>query len=701
MDQNGDSASPVRHAFLTEHGILGFGVVGGVLLFLTITGLWIWLLPFSVSAQMAVLLHTAFGLLLVIPLAFWQLSHWLATRKARWRFRKFCAYAGFWSIAVTTLSGIVVSWEAVFSLNISHFWDRTHLWSGLAAIPFLAVHVWPGAKTIVIHEDLHEPAGTPVNLSPGRRRMWVLAGGTTGALLVILGVVAAVYRAPEYTHYKLPAGYKMPYGKDPFAPSMTTTESGGPVAPELLAGSKSCGAAGCHTGIYQEWRASAHRWASEDIFFQAIQGAMIKEAGAPATRYCAGCHDPVSLLSAYKNASASIEAPGFKEGDSCIACHAMRRVDVQGNGNYVWGPPKPYLFEHRQAGYALAVAHFLIRAYPRQHDKDYDLALAKKPESCASCHKQFIDKQINHVGWVQLQNQYDDWRMGKWNTSPDPAHRLRCQQCHMYYVTASNPAMADPYDRLVGLGLKHRNHWFAAANQVIPETIHSPDAAAQTERVVQWLKGEKYIPEIASIWPKGPVIPIKVVAAEPFRPGSPAEFRVVLSNNKAGHSFPTGPLDLIRAWVEVKVSDSTGRVLFHSGELTAQGHVEPGTFVLKAVGVNPQGQEITRHDLWHYIGAQWKRAIFPGYSDMYEYKFNVPRNAPTPLTITARLRYRKANQYFMDFSFPGKRLETPITNLSSDRVEVSLAAGHGAKKAQTASAARSRGASSRRPGAGR
>jgi hypothetical protein len=132
----------------------------------------------------------------------------------------------------------------------------------------------------------------------------------------------------------------------------------------------------------------------------------------------------------------------------------------------------------------------------------------------------------------------------------------------------------------------------------------------------------------------------------------------------------------------VRVTDRTGRVIFHSGELLPNDHLEPGTFVLKAEGINAEGQEIVRHDLWHYVGAKWKRAIFPGYSDTYEYHFAAPRNIQGPLTIAARLRYRKANQYFMDFAFPGRRPETPITDLSSDRVNVPLA---GSAKVRAAS----------------
>ena len=699
MEQSAHGPLPIRHAIIHEKGIFRFSLLSGALIFLALTGLAIWLLPFSVPIQVSVLMHTVLGLAIVIPLTVWQLSHWLATRKTRRTFRKICAYTGFWTMAVVTVSGLVLTWQAMFGLYTSRLWDQLHLWVGIAALPFLGYHVWPHARKAgqALNNGLSvmgvNGGEALPDYRPGRRHMWLASSLTALALGAVAGIFSVVYKAyaPDFSHYALPAGYKMPYGKDPFTPSMAETASGGPVAPQLLAGSESCGASGCHTEIYKEWAADSHRWASEDEGFQAVQAALIHAEGAPAARYCAGCHDPVSLLSGYKNASTSIEAPGFKEGASCVVCHAMRRVDVQGNGNYVWGPAKPYLFEYSGAGRASSITHFLIRAYPRQHNADYDLALDKNTASCGACHKQFIDKQINHVGWVQLQNQYDDWKHGKWNTDPNPAHRLRCQQCHMYYQNAPSVALADPYDLKTGLGLKHRNHWFAAANQWMPEEIHSPDAAGQTERAIQWLQGKKYIPEIANVWPKGPVLPIRIVSPQTLGPGEEAEFRAVISNNKAGHSFPTGPLDLIRAWVEVKVSDQTGRVIFHSGELLPDDHVEPGSFVLKAEGVNPEGQEIVRHDLWHYVGAKWKRAIFPGYSDMYEYKFRVPRNAKGPLIIAARLRYRKANQYFMDFAFPGKHMETPITDLSSDRVEVPLAGG---RKVQADSSVKRRRVSS-------
>ena len=672
-DANASNKS-ARYTLIFGKGILGFGLLGGVLLFLLFTGLAIWLLPFSVTAQMAVLLHTAFGLLLLLPLTSWLFRHWWASRNTPWRAQKIGAYGGFWLLAVNALSGLLLSWEAFFSLNINHLADSVHLWSGIAAVPLIALHVLPSlSKRAAGATDASSGIDSLV-LARGRKRMWTIAASTAVLLSLVVVVAGAAYHAPNLNEAKLPAGYKLPYGPDPFAPSLATTASGHPVPAVVLAQSQSCGSSGCHTAIYREAEASAHTWSSQDLLFQGVQAAMIKEEGIPAARYCAGCHDPVSLLSAYKDASTGVEAPGFKAGDSCVICHSMQRVDVQGNGNYVFAPPTPYLFEYGSGGLRTEITHFLIRAYPWHHDKDYNLALAKNPVSCASCHKQFINKEINHVGWVQLQNQYDEWRTGKWNTDPNHANRLHCQDCHMYDVASSSAALADPYDHSIGLGNEHHNHWFAASNQIMPEMLHTYDAAGQTARVNAWLKGQVVIPAIARVWPKGPVLPIKIVGPASAKPGDKVQLQALITNNKAGHNFATGPLDLIRAWIEVEVRDGSGQVIFHSGQLTAQNHIEPGTIVIRSIGVDAQGQPILRHHLWHYVGTVFKRSIPPGYTDMYDYNFTLPKHVQGPLQVTARLRYRKANQYFMDFAFPGQLRKAPITNLSYGTTTIQLAA---------------------------
>ena len=663
--------SPIRHAFVSERSILGFAWVGGAMVFVALTGLLIWLLPFSVSAQMAVLFHTVLGLLALVPFMLWQLSHWLATRKQPRTARKISAYAGFWLLAVSTVAGIIITWQALFEIVINHWWAKIHLWSGVLALPFLVYHVLPLKQENVAANELLAVVSSQ-DYGPARRRTWKHAIGVAAALCVLLVAGTLAYRTPSFENYHPPSSFKAASGPNPFAPSHAETETGGPVAPQTIADSRSCGAAGCHTAIYEEWRASAHRWSEEDQFFQEVRSATTEVQGIKSTEKCGGCHAPVSMLSGYKDPRLGKNIPGYKEGDSCIVCHAVRHVDERGIGSYVLGIPKPYLYEYSDARYATAVNHFLIRVFPAQHDRDYNLKIARQAESCAPCHKEF-DVVGKYPGLLQVETQYDDWKHNKWNTDPDTAKRLRCEQCHMFYQSVKTRAEADPYDVEVGLGLKYHNHRFAAGNQCMPVAVSSPGAEEQVNDVKKWLTGERLVPEIQKVWPRGPIVPLAIKAPASARPGKALDLEVVLTNKKAGHSFPTGPLNVVRVWIELDVRDQTGREIFHSGGLDGENHVEDGSYVLRPIAITEGGQSIMTADIWHPKGPIYRPAISPGKTESFEYRFQVPRGAMGPLVAKARLRYRKANQFFMNAVYPHEHREPPITDISSSTAEITIA----------------------------
>ncbi|HEV2426378.1 MAG TPA: multiheme c-type cytochrome [Terriglobia bacterium] len=647
---------------------LGSAWVLGALVFVSLSGVAVWLLSFSVGTQVTLLLHSLCGLAVLIPLGNWQLGHWLATRKAPRSLRKICAYTGFWMLAASCVTGLIVTLQALFALRVQSVWDRLHLWTGILALPFLVYHVYPARSS----QKVPEPGltGAP-DASEARRRIWIRAAAVSLALIALAVAATLAYRGPSYDRYEPQTNYQSASAGGPFSPSFATTTTGRPVSPEIVANSASCGASGCHSVIYQEWLASAHHWSAEDQFFEAVRSATTEVQGLAATEKCAACHEPVALLAGYKNPRLGAAAPGYREGDSCVVCHAVRRVDERGIGGYEIGVPRPYLYEYSRSAYASAVAHFMIRAYPRQHDSDYDLKIVRLAESCAPCHKEWdlIDKSI---GAVEVETQYDDWHRGKWNTNPDLADRLRCQQCHMYYASAVPASRADPYDLKIGLGRRYRNHSFAAGNQFMPEQLEAPDAAGQVERVNQWLQGHKDIPEISRVWPEGSILALDIQAPPVARPGVPVAVKVVLTNKKVGHGFPTGPLNIGRAWIELKVLAADGRLIFHSGDLDAQNHVETGSYILRPLAITTDGREIMMPDLWHPAGPQFRPAVLPGQSEEFDYQVEVPGNVRGPLSVAARLRYRKANQFFMDSVYPDARREAPITDISSGRLRLEI-----------------------------
>jgi hypothetical protein len=526
-------------------------------------------------------------------------------------------------------------------------------------------------------------------------------------MLATVGALWAVYPG-ERIKDEFPADYSFKFGHErPFAPSLATTSTGRAFDSRLLSGSRSCGTSGCHEQIAKEWSVSAHRWAAMDAAFQRVQGEMAKQNGAESTRYCGGCHDPISLFSGTKNTFTAdlTNLAGYQEGVSCLACHSVRQTDVKGNANFVVTHPTRYLFELREGLGARLMRDFLIRSYPRKHVADLSKRLFKTPEYCAACHKQFIDKEVNNVGWVQLQNQYDNWKNSHWNHPGDPRKTIECRECHMPLVASTDPAAGDSldYNRTATDG-KHRSHRFVGANQAMPTLLKLPGGDEQVALVERWLRGEFEIPEIADKWSRGSAVVIELVAPKEATAGEPLSVRAVITSNKVGHDYPTGPLDIIQSWVELTATDDAGRVVFASGRRDEKHRIEPGTFMFKAEPVDQYGNLIDRHNLWEMVGVRYRRSLFPGFSDTAEYVFQcsgsadrrppvlgqptfdlgaVPRSSE--LKVTARLMYRKIDQYLLNFLFgESSGLTMPVTEMAraEARIVVHPAGAHRAARAK-------------------
>jgi hypothetical protein len=652
--------------------------------FETASGLGIWLLPFSVPVQWTVILHTGIGIAFLGPVLLYQWQHLRVYWTRPGGAVKWMGYLATLATVVALVSGLVLTVQALWGARISYAWDRVHLVATFALLAFALPHV---AVTLVRDRAAALKLGLEA-LRAASSRTLARAGAGFVLMLVPLGALWAAYPG-ERLHNEFPPDYSLKYGPArPFAPSLATTTTGRAFDSRSLAGSESCGSAGCHEQIAAEWRVSAHRWSAMDLGFQRIQEEMAKQNGPESTRYCGGCHDPISLFSGTKNIFTAdlTNLAGYQEGVSCLACHSIRQTDVKGNANFVIAQPKRYLFELREGAGARLTRDFLIRAYPWQHSADLSKRLFKTPEYCAACHKQFIDQEVNNVGWVQLQNQYDNWRKSRWNHPGDATRTIECRECHMPLMASRDPAKGDAldYNRNDADG-KHRSHRFLGANQAMPALLKLEGADEQVRLTERWLRGEYEVPEIASKWTKGPAVAIELQSPAEAAAGEPITIRAIVTSNKVGHDYPTGPLDIIQSWVELRVTDAGGRVVHASGRLDARHFIEPGTFMFKAEPVDQYGNLIDRHNLWEMVGVRYRRSLFPGFSDSAEYtfacpgdagkgspalrsqdfRFGAPKGPAAELSVTARLLYRKVDQYMLNFMFGEKAgLTMPVTEMA-------------------------------------
>jgi hypothetical protein len=167
------------------------------------------------------------------------------------------------------------------------------------------------------------------------------------------------------------------------------------------------------------------------------------------------------------------------------------------------------------------------------------------------------------------------------------------------------------------------------------------------------------------------------MAPEEVSSGEQLSVQVVLTNNKTGHDFPTGPLDMLESWIELKVTDDAGNEIYHRGAVGEDDRIQDAPVWFKADGFDRQGKLIDRHNLWDLVGASYKRSLYPGVTDSVAVQFQcpsmargrvvdngekqspghrsqsfavtTPTDAPsTELLVEAVLWYRKANPEFLN-----------------------------------------------------
>jgi hypothetical protein len=622
---------------MTEHatGISRLRRVSGVFVFLVLSGLVPLLASYGVFSQWILLLHIFVGIAALVPLTwiFWKHGRVAnRTRPSRWWSSGLWSGLGWLALCV---SGLWLVGKGIGGPFVPYRMHYVHLVAGIAVGAVGLFHIVHGLAKSKFPRARYATLLRPVIL-------WVV--------VFAVGAIVIGFNRREGT-----------LAKGNFSPSNARTTTGNVIPAKLLIGSASCGSSGCHSAIYEEWAPGAHHYSASDPFYQTIKTNYIHDRGPDAPRYCAGCHEPIPLV-AGEQILAHTEGDGG-EGSSCVFCHALRETETRGNANYAVRPPDPYLFEASPNPALRRISDILIRLHPDQHKRDYNVETSKTAEFCGSCHKQYINKEENGWGFVQLQDQYDDWKNGPWHT--DSRRNLQCQDCHMPEVAADDPSRS-------ARGFIH-DHRILASNNYVPKMLNLRGAEEQVDLVNKWLAGETVIPGIANVWPRGPIVPVNLEPEGPLVAGRAASIRVLVTNLKVGHQFPTGPLDVIEVWLEFRASDGRGKTVYSAGTLGPDGSIQGKTIEYRSYLLDKNAQPVFTHALWNVVGARDKRVLMPGGSDTTEFRFPIPQNTVGPLRCSVRLLYRKFNYQTQSQLFPkGNGPQVPIVEISKSSIEVSL-----------------------------
>jgi tetratricopeptide (TPR) repeat protein len=151
-----------------------------------------------------------------------------------------------------------------------------------------------------------------------------------------------------------------------------------------------------------------------------------------------------------------------------------------------------------------------------------------------------------------------------------------------------------------------------------------------------------------------------------FRPGSNVRIDVVVRTRKIGHFFPAGTVDSFDVWLELQGKDASGRIVYWSGmtEDGGKGPVEKGAHFYRSFLLDGEGNPINKRNAWQARSVMYVRLIPPGAADVGHFRIRIPEDAKGPITLTAKLNYRKFSHYYNQYVFAGKPKEGQDASLA-------------------------------------
>src|SRR5206468_1691351 len=174
---------------------------------------------------------------------------------------------------------------------------------------------------------------------------------------------ASSYACPLSLHDALPI----------FFPSSAKTNVGGIIPSNFFMDSAACGR--CHKDIYEQWKSSAHHFASfNNQFYRKSIEYMQSVVGPQPSKWCAGCHDHAVFFNGRfeKPIAGQIDTPEAHAGLACTSCHAIVSVTgSMGNGGFLIEYPPLHDLVSSKNPYIQAVDKFMTYLNPRPHKKTF------------------------------------------------------------------------------------------------------------------------------------------------------------------------------------------------------------------------------------------------------------------------------------------------------------------------------------------
>jgi len=613
--------------------------------------------------MLMVALHLLLGFILIVPFLIFGMAHlatsWRRPNKTAVRF----GLALLAVALVILVSGLVLVRLGGFEVRDPRarelgYW--LHLLTPLAAVLLYVKH---------------RLAGPRIRWEWAKRFSVAVAG-----FVVLMGLL----------HFQDPRsfGVKGPKeGKQYFYPSEAVTANGKFIPARTLMMDDYC--LKCHQDAYAGWFHSAHHFSSfnNKAYLTSVREtrrvALKRDNSTQAARWCAGCHDPVPFFSGeFDDVNYDdVHNPTSQAGITCTTCHAITNINnTRGNAAYTIEEPEHYPFAFSDDPILQWINNALVKAKPEMHKKTFLKPIIKDSQFCSTCHKVGLPYGINHYkDFVRGQNHYDTFLLsgvsGHGAQSfyyPDVA-KSRCVDCHMELKPSTDFGARD-FDGRGGREI--HDHLYIGANTGLADILGDKETALKHAR---FLSDKKVRVDLFGLrdggviegklsGPLRPEIPT-------LKPGGKYLVEVVVRTLLIGHPLTQGTVDSNEIWVEL-LARSGGRVIGRSGGIGPDGAVDPYSHFINVYMLDRDGNRIDRRNPQDIFVPLYNKQIPPGAGQVVHFAFEVPAGEPGPITLEAKVNYRKFDRTYLDYIF-GKGQGPQLSVVVMARDLVSLPVGGG------------------------
>jgi tetratricopeptide (TPR) repeat protein len=631
--------------------------------------------PFALWVFLA---HIVIGVLGTLPFVAFGGIHWLTARKRQNRVAVRLGIILFFAGLLVCLTGFaLIQLESLPQLPTGSISRSVVYWLHIV-LPVGAVWAYIA----------HRRAGPRIKWRLAK--VWGLGVG-----VFTVGMVAMHAQDPQKWFREGPKE-----GAKYFEPAMTRTADGKFINADVMMMDAYC--AKCHPDVANDHFHSSHKFSSFNnpayLFSvrESRKAGMEKDGSVKASRWCAGCHDPVPFL------SGAFDDPNFDDvnhktahaGITCTVCHAMTHVNgTFGNGAYTLEEPAHYPFARSENSTLQWLNQQLVKAKPDFHKQTFLKPFHKTAEFCATCHKVSLPVELNHYKeFLRGQNHYDTYLLsgvsghGVRSFYYPPQAKQNCAECHMPLQPSGDFGSKD-FD-LTGLRKRH-NHRFPAANTGLfallkddPRFKQYADGFQETiDMHTKYLKGyaedgsdKKVRIDIFGLKPgsldAGGLVQLRP-ALPALQPGKTYMIEVVVRTLGLGHPFSQGTVDSNEIWVDFRATAGGAEIARNGAteDSDDRGAVDPWAHYINVLMLDRNGNRINRRNPQDIFTPLYDKQIPPGAAAVVHYRLDVPPDVKGPIELTARVRYRKFDYEYMKLVHGGKEPpKLPIVDMCEDKV---------------------------------